>query len=150
SSVKLWDARSGKERRTLVGEEKGTQALAFSPDGRLLAVGNSNDGVGIWGVASGEVESQLRGDHAGAAVAFTPDGNLVAGTGPQGTVGLGDADTGRQLRDPGAPTRAGVDSVRAAAAFPPDGKRLATAGNDLAVHLWDVTSGKELVRLQGH
>jgi WD40 repeat protein len=48
-NAKLWDARSGAELRTLPWSGGFVWAAAFSPDGRLLAVGGEG-GVTIWGL----------------------------------------------------------------------------------------------------
>ncbi|MDQ7829850.1 MAG: WD40 repeat domain-containing protein [Armatimonadota bacterium] len=45
----LWDARTGALLRVLYGPEEIT-ALAFSPDGRLLAAGDDEGGIRLWRV----------------------------------------------------------------------------------------------------
>lgn len=48
--IKLWDVGNGQELATHTGFLSVPTALAFSPDGRLLAVASSEDGLMIWGV----------------------------------------------------------------------------------------------------
>ena len=43
-SVRVWDAATGRERRTFTGHSDRVLTVAFSGDGRCLASG-SNDGI---------------------------------------------------------------------------------------------------------
>ena len=52
-SVRLWDARTGKPLRQLLGHLKRTQAITFSADGRLLISGGSYGTTNAWEVATG-------------------------------------------------------------------------------------------------
>jgi WD40 repeat protein/tRNA A-37 threonylcarbamoyl transferase component Bud32 len=75
-------------------------------------------------------------------VAFSPDGSRLAATGPEWTVKVWDAATGRELhsfRDVKGPPMS-VD-------FDPGGGRLAAACGEGTVPVWDLASGKELFTL---
>src|SRR5437870_4917592 len=42
-AIKLWDAATGKELRTLKGSKGAVQSVAFSPDGKMLASTDGNE-----------------------------------------------------------------------------------------------------------
>jgi WD40 repeat protein len=57
--IRLWDARSFAEVRTLSGHSSSIAALAFSPDGRTLASGSMDRTIKFWDVATGEARALL-------------------------------------------------------------------------------------------
>jgi WD40 repeat protein len=79
--VRLWDARTGRAIRSLDGRLKRVQALAFSPDGKLVAAARVTEpfGVLLWDTASGrevgEILTATKGSPGSAA--FSPDGRQV-------------------------------------------------------------------------
>ncbi|MGO8748951.1 MAG: WD40 repeat domain-containing protein [Thermoguttaceae bacterium] len=124
-------------------------AVAFSPDGKLLAIGGAvpakngyaRGEILVWDVASSQQRHVLAG-HPGAvgALAFTPDGKILASGGqrqyalhlgeePQ-NVKLWDVASGRELA-----TMLGQGDQVTCIAFSPDGKTLASGGIDGTVKL---------------
>ena len=84
--VKLWEVQSGTPKRDLVGHSH-AHAVAFSPDGNLLASGGrwldhseSGTGVIIWNPRTGEKirRAKIVANGGTRSVAFSPDGKLVA------------------------------------------------------------------------
>jgi len=118
--VSLWDARTLTPAGRLAGLRHWTQAVAFSPDGRLLAAGDVNgDGsaVRIWDVRR-RVPTAFRSELPVAAVAFSPDGRVLATAGMDKGVEVRDVRTGRLVA--GLRTSEMARSV----AFSPDGRQL--------------------------
>jgi hypothetical protein len=143
-SVRLWDTGTGEQLRELAGWHgkrlSNMSAVAFSPDGLLLAATRSDKLIRLWNARTGEPERELR--HGGAltvlsAVAFSPDGLLLA-SGGSGPVRLWDLRSGT-LRQA---LRAGSEGINDLA-FSPDGRTLA-AVSDGHVFAWDTATGKQL------
>jgi len=104
-------------------------AVAFSPNGKLIASAGEGQGIHVWDVSSAEQVRRF-GDHSGT-VAFSPDGKILASGN-----NLWDVATGKELHELSGHKFA-VESV----AFSPDRKWLATASDD-SIRLWEAGSGK--------
>ena len=79
--------------------------VAFSPDGKTLAMASHEGTVQLWDVATGKLLETLKG-HSSAvqAVAFSPDGRTLASGSTDQTVRLWNVETRRELMqlDPGS------------------------------------------------
>jgi WD40 repeat protein len=117
-------------------------ALAFSPEGRLLASAGMDSRIRLWNARSGELLQEFTGHTAEVhAVAFSPDGQWLASAGRPGEIRLWSVSQGRQV----AVIEGHTDVVRGLA-FSPDGRWLASCGLDKTVRVWDVGTGTELMR----
>ncbi len=153
-TVKVWDAQSGRELLTRKG---GGIGMAFSPDGKRLAVaspvvarGGPEGTVTVWDAQTGQELLSLKG-HTGnvESLAFSPDGKRLASVSRgwdekqskyvPGEMKLWDAQTGQELLS----LKGGGSHVT----FILDGKRLASAGVG-AVKVWDAQTGQELLSLK--
>src|SRR5262249_24446201 len=84
--IHLWEVDTGKEMRRLPvrGEEgaiplEAARCAAFSPDGKLLAVGDVTNVVHVWEVASGrELYRSAPFRNWVTCLAFSPDGKTLA------------------------------------------------------------------------
>jgi len=131
---------------TLEGHKDSVLTVAFSPNGRILASGGSDNTINLWDVATGQILHQLLG-HTGQVfgVAFNPNGRILASASADHTVRLWDVAAGRYLV-----TYASHQDRVFAVAFSPDGLTLASASKDGTVKLWEVATGHEIRTLAGH
>jgi RNA polymerase sigma factor (sigma-70 family) len=175
SSVRLYDATTGDLVRRFSIEALGVGAVAFSPDGKTLAVGAGDSTIRLFDVATGRerlprlvrdarvVQPKMgpgaiedrQWPRAAGCLAFSADGSLLAsGPGWGGSqyllndwppITLWDVAAAREIRRFG-----GHPYQICALAFSPDGKRLASSGGEPVARLWDVATGREVEHRVGH
>lgn len=124
-------------------------ALAFSPDGKKLAVSGYHE-VLIHSADSTNILARLVGESPRIeSLAYSPDGKLlsVAGGAPAlfGEVQIWDAENNSLIRS----IKASIDSLYGIS-FSPDSERVAVGGADKSVRVFSVKDGKELMKFDNH
>ncbi|KAJ5988200.1 hypothetical protein N7481_003410 [Penicillium waksmanii] len=132
--------------QTLEGHSDQVISIVWSPDGRQLASGSSDNTVRIWDPATGQSISTLYGHSASVRlIAWSPDGNQLASGSRDKTVRIWDPATSQNIstldRHSGP-----VNSI----AWSPDGNRLASASGDKTVRIWDPATGQNISTLDRH
>ncbi len=144
-TIRLYDTSGDTLRRVINVGAGGIYAIAFSPDGSLLAVGTSNGLVATYDVSTGErAYSYAVADGSINSVAFSVDGRIAAG-GANGQVWLYNVATG----SPTGPLSFG-SSVRSVA-FSVDNNYLAVGGmNGGNINIYQTSNGSWVNTFEGH
>ncbi len=121
-------------------------SVAFSLDGKLLAVGDNHGEIYLYQVDTGQLLHSL-GSHAGwvTSISFSPDGCLLASGSTDRTARIWDIKRGHCLNILGQ-----HDDEVWAVEFSPDGELLASGCDDRKIRLWHVNSGELFQALTGH
>ena len=145
-TITLWQPSAGQPPRavaTLQSHQTPIEALAFSPDGALLASAGSDQDILIWRVTDGTRVAQLSGNpDRVTALGFFPDGTLLASAGAGPHLNLWPLNPD----NPGttsSPIEIPIDHAEdiTSLSFSPDGEYLATGSYDRQTKLWRVRSG---------
>ena len=145
--VRLWKVVSQSCVASLAGPQGAAFSVAFSPDGTMLASGNSSDPVHLWRLSRRfrRGSAALDGDTDVRSVAFSPDGTTLATGNCDKTVRLWNVATRTRTA-----TLTGHSGWVHAVAFSPDGRLLATGSGDHTVRLWDAYARTCIAVLTGH
>ncbi|PSB47424.1 hypothetical protein C7B80_09555 [Cyanosarcina cf. burmensis CCALA 770] len=124
----------------------GVLSVAFSPDGKLLAMGDSNGEIRLYQVADGKpvLTCQAHTNWV-TSLAFSPDGSTLASGSVDYQVKLWEIATGQCLQ-----TLEGHENEVWSVAWSPDGNILASGSDDSSIRLWSVRNGKCLKIFHGH
>ena len=158
-SVRTWDPTTAKpvaasfrrglpeaiEARVMTHLDP-VEALAVTPDGKLVATASESAGVSLWDATNRTLIGRLR-DPSGPVrtLAISPDGKLLAIGGDGKVVSLRDMDTGGPID-----ILKGHLGAITTLAFSPNGKTLASGSKDATVTLWDVAKKAEIANLARH
>lgn len=127
-------------------ERRLCEALAFSPDGKLLAIGTWDGRIFLWDLTEPKSPLAIKGRSFGEAIqslTFNPEGTVLASGNSWGYIQLWNVPDGKQL-DTIYGHYNGVYSL----AFSPDGLRLAS-GHREVVRLWNAKITKSYLELTG-
>jgi WD40 repeat protein len=127
------------------------RCIAFSPDGKLLASGNGDNGnysldysIKLWDVSSGQLIRKFDG-HSKTVneVVFSTNGKLLASAASDGTIRIWDVDTGKLIRTIKQTSASNI-------AFNSDSTILISNSintSNSTVYLWDIATGMNIKKL---
>jgi WD40 repeat protein len=146
--ISLYDRDTGKQRWRIDANPTRApiEALAFSPDGAVLACSALFSTVRLWNTATGEeCRESATIPEWGLQAAWLPKGRVLVLWGSGNVIRLWDTVAAKDIRV----AEGHLGSV-AAAAFAPDGKTIASASYDGTIRLWEANTGRELSSWTGH
>jgi WD40 repeat protein len=125
-------------------------ALAFSPDGKTLAVGSGEPSrtgdITLWQIADGALKSRWDEVHLDSVLAldYSPDGKYLASGGADKALRIIDTSTGKPVK-----VFEGHTHHVLGVSWRADGRLLASAGADNVVKIWDWTTGERRQNITG-
>jgi WD40 repeat protein len=135
-SIRIWQMPGTKEKLALPGHA-GVPALAFSPNGSVLASASHDGRVILWNAINGEKIQ----DHPGfrglvATIAFSPDGRMLACGDFDGAIRIWEVSSWEELARFDRRQGQQIWSV----GFSPNGQYFAASG-DGGVSIWSIVDG---------
>jgi WD40 repeat protein len=136
SSIRIWDAKTGKLVATLKGHTEEVRCLAWTNDGKTLISGSYDNSIMTWNTTKWEQIAVLD-EHTDIifALAISPNDRILASTSGDNTTRLWNLDNNKPIS---SPLQHGeqVNCV----SFSADGKLLVTGCRDKNAYLWDVAA----------
>jgi WD40 repeat protein len=124
--------------------ENNLSVLAFSPDGKTLAAGATDNRVHVWDLRTGREQDPLCGHSWNVSgLVFAPEGRWLYSAGWDGSIRRWDTTTWRE-------NPVVADAATGTLACSPLGSVLAGEGDGGVIHLGDTATGKKLRALVGN
>jgi WD40 repeat protein len=146
-TIKFWSVKDGAEVDEIT--DVIVTSLAFSPDGKLVAIG-TDDKIILWDMTARKTTKTFVFDLRGGeglsgiqGVLFSPDGKMIAAADADNIAMVWNISSGKKLS-----TIVGTGTIirmsEGTLAFSPDSKMIATGNDNGEVIFWDVLANKEL------
>jgi WD40 repeat protein len=133
--IRIWDLTDPESKEPTQIAQEGVMALAFSPSGRYLAAGSSDNTVRVWRLEPSQAKevAQMLHDSGVNTVAFSPDEQYVVSGSSDNTTRVWKIETRKEI------ARMAQGAELASTVFSVDGHDVFSAGLDgtTRVSKWD-------------
>ena len=146
STVRIWDASTGRERAQLKGHEGAVLGVAISRSVDSVASGGADGTVRLWDIDSSTETHCLRQHSARVLdVVFSPDGRQIVSVSEDGLVLVWDTVSGKVVQE-----HRGHDAPVLSVAYCPTGHWFASGSADKTIRVWHEQRNAEHLCLTGH
>ena len=148
--VRVWEVATGEEQFEIAGHVGRADAIAFSPDGKMLASGGRGGEVFLTDAEAGTRIREFHFHESGiTSLDFSHDGSRIISGSHDRTARVFNVNNGNELL-----AIRGHEQAINDVAFHPDGQRVATSSNDGSVRIWTIdgqlaVSDQVRIKLQG-
>jgi WD40 repeat protein len=142
-----WDLSTGDLLPTqLIGPAPVTRALAYSPDGEMLASASGDNRIRVFRLKNAQILKTFEGHQAMIrALAIHPDGRAMYSAGFDGSIRFWRFPHGAELKT----LRPGPDEIFSLA-MSANGSHLISGGADCLLHVWTLPEGVAAREMIGH
>lgn len=145
-TARVWDVSSGELLKSLSVDFGSAFSARTSPDGSLIAVGDSIGAVHVFSADTFETIAILTGQESPVqSLTFSPDGQFIAAGAGDGVIRFWPTSSTRQNH-----VLRGHQSYVYPVVFSPDGAQIASASWDGTVRLWDAETAQQDRVIEGH
>jgi WD40 repeat protein len=142
--LRSWNVETGKELPVLREVPQSALSLAYSPDGKWLAVGHAQPSISLIELETRKLKHSLGGFTSSLRwVDFTSDGKSLLAYDNSGMVTVFDPEKGKKLRDFTAGQSQALPALSA------DGKTVITSSGNV-VDAWNIETGEAVHPFEGH
>ncbi|KIM86959.1 hypothetical protein PILCRDRAFT_293290 [Piloderma croceum F 1598] len=130
---------------TSKGHTSSVNSVAFSPNGKHIVSGSSDQTVRIWDAETGDVVARPYQGHTQSvsSVAFSPDGKRIVSGSWDNTIRVWSTETGNVIA---APFIGHVEYV-SHVVFSPDGEHVASCSDDQTIRVWNAETGDFIIKM---
>lgn len=148
-TVRIWDAKTGKNIFTLNGHSQDVTCVCFSPDGSQVVSGSEDKTIRIWDAKTGKnIQTFIAHDDYITAIDFSQDGNYIATGSKDNSIKIWNSSNGKLVHKLEGHSANILDLN-----FSPNSKQIVScsASNGFLgqIKVWDLTSGKEVYSVKG-